>query len=146
MADKKSKGGLTRLTMKDLNAAISRGVKLRESQIPSALETGTKMFTASSEKTRQDVKKRREKALKELAEYKQSMQFARRALRNLDKNSSQQDYLDAGLPLVSKDKLNSYTMSDVNFAHMKNEKKAKGTSDYRMGGMVLSSVDNRKKK
>ena len=146
MAEKGAKSNLTRLTMKDLNAAISRGIDLREKQIPSALETGTKMFTASSEKTRQDVKKRREKALKELAEYKQSMQFARRALRNLDKNSSQQDYLDSGLPLVSKDKLDSYIMSDVNFAHMKSEKKAKGASDYRKGGMVISTVDNRKKK
>jgi hypothetical protein len=146
MANEKSKSRLTRLTMKDLNAAISRGVELRQNQVPSALKTKTKMFTASSEKTRQDVKQRREQALKELADYKQSMQFARRALRNLGKNSSVEDYLNAGLPLVAKDKLDSHVMSDVNFFQMLNEKKSKGSSDYRKGGMVLSSTDNRKRK
>jgi hypothetical protein len=74
------------------------------------------------------------------------MQFARRALRNLGKNSSVEDYLNAGLPLVAKDKLDSHVMSDVNFFQMLNEKKSKGSSDYRKGGMVLSSTDNRKRK
>ena len=109
------KSSLIRLTMSDLNAAIDRGVKDMESKIPSAFATKAKMFSASTEKTRQDHKQSRKNALKNLDDYKKSMQFARSALRNLPKNATQKEYLDAGLPLVNKSLLKSYKMSDINF-------------------------------
>jgi hypothetical protein len=109
------KSSLIRLSMSDLNAAIARGVKDLESKVPSAAKTKAKMFSASTEKSKQAHKQRRADALQTLADYKRSMQFARSALRKLPKNATQKEYLDAGLPLINKSLLSSYKMSDTNF-------------------------------
>jgi hypothetical protein len=146
MTDTKGKSSLTRLSTAQLNAAISRGIELKKEKVPSNLATKGKMLTAGTEKERQQAKERRQKALQELQEYKTSMQLARRALRNLPKNATQEDYLNAGLPLVNKNSIDSFVMSDTNFRNVTNNKKSKGSSDYRKGGMVLSTMDNRKKK
>jgi hypothetical protein len=48
------------------------------------------------------------------------MNMARKALRNLSKDATRKDYLNAGLPLVRNPK--SFIMRDINFRDYKKEK------------------------
>jgi len=115
-----SESKLKMLTMADLNSSISRGIKQLEDKISSPVTHRLSLIASSSDRTREQKKSRREQQLKELNEYKVSMNMARRALRNLPKDATREDYLDAGLPLVRNPK--SFIMRDLNFRDSQKEK------------------------
>ncbi len=115
-----SESKLKMLTMADLNSSISRGVKQLEDQISSPVAHRLSLIASSNDKTREEKKSRRKEQLKELAEYKVSMNMARKALRNLSKDATRKDYLNVGLPLVRNPK--SFIMRDINFRDYKKEK------------------------
>jgi hypothetical protein len=103
------------LTVAEFNAAVDRGIKQREEKIPSNFRqiarkviAGMRQPAPSNSRDIRKVDADKQEQMQELKEYKQRMQTKRRALVKLGKNPTREAYLDAGLPLINKDKIKDY--------------------------------------
>lgn len=106
---------LRKLTLSQFNAAVARGVKQRESQIPSNLRTLARKFIAgasqpspSNSAAIRQVDADKKKKMQELVAYQKRMDKKRQSLISLGNNPSREAYLDAGLPLINKDAVKDF--------------------------------------